>query len=540
MRRSPRSSLRPFAKYTVCFPIRRNMDHSLAFALTLAIPVTVVSAKAQQRFTPFETCPPGAADLAPGPDIDGDGLIDLVTCGPTGLGIMFGLGSGQFGSAVSVGTLPGGCSVAHWGDIDGDGDLDLLSMRTLSGSGGPALTGIALNLNEGGRTFSSDVVIDLGLGATVMDGLEDMNGDGMVDIVLRTPGPGTTSFSVRRAAGFGFFEATAPLFQISGDTGDVQVLDLDRDGDPDALGVIFLPGNVSRVWAAFRGPSGSYSISDADLPAPLLDVEPIETSSGRLDLLVSVDGFFTSSAVFLVRQSAPGQLDVAVPTGIVEDSFIGELIVADFDGDGVEDWVRVGQQESFLVLQAPPGTFTAFPIPPTLVATQVEIDAVDINGDGVLDLVQPLGAGCALNLLDSLSIGDSFCAGAPVNSTGLSGFTAAFGDARVAVNRVRLEAWPLPQDVFGFFLVSRAPANVFPVPMSTGRLCLGGMIGRFNRPGQILNSGAAGRFELRVFDYPSNVGPPAAGETFFFQAWHRDVGSFGPSNFTEGLRIEFM
>ncbi len=80
---------------------------------------------------------------------------------------------------------------------------------------------------------------------------------------------------------------------------------------------------------------------------------------------------------------------------------------------------------------------------------------------------------------------------------------------------------------------------------SAGTLCLGGSIGRYVGPGQVLNSGAAGAFEL-VLDltqHPTPTGLVAvqAGETWNFQAWYRDaVGGTPVSNFTSGRSIAFQ
>ena len=82
--------------------------------------------------------------------------------------------------------------------------------------------------------------------------------------------------------------------------------------------------------------------------------------------------------------------------------------------------------------------------------------------------------------------------------------------------------------------------------MSEGNLCLGGAIGRFFLPSQIVNSGATGTFSLEVSltQFPQGAGfvQVQPGETWYFQAWHRDFtsSSTNTSNFTDGLRIDFQ
>jgi len=76
-------------------------------------------------------------------------------------------------------------------------------------------------------------------------------------------------------------------------------------------------------------------------------------------------------------------------------------------------------------------------------------------------------------------------------------------------------------------------------------LCLGGNIGRFVGPGQVLDSGADGRFELDLdlsaLPQPSGSVAAMAGQSWSFQAWHRDTQPSGQatSNFTEGVELTF-
>ncbi|MEL6908044.1 MAG: hypothetical protein AAFP22_21730, partial [Planctomycetota bacterium] len=78
-----------------------------------------------------------------------------------------------------------------------------------------------------------------------------------------------------------------------------------------------------------------------------------------------------------------------------------------------------------------------------------------------------------------------------------------------------------------------------------GTLCLGGNVGRFNAPGQILSSGLGGAFALTVDlgAIPELAGLVAVqpGETWRFQAWHRDfVSGVGTtSNLTDRATLGF-
>ena len=139
-------------------------------------------------------------------------------------------------------------------------------------------------------------------------------------------------------------------------------------------------------------------------------------------------------------------------------------------------------------------------------------------------------------------IGTNYCS-ANANSTGNAGSISGFGETRVSANDVTLTASNLPPNQFGILIVSATQGFVPNAGgTSNGNLCLGGAIGRYVGPGEILSSGAAGEFSLAI-DLgliPQGGGTTAtmAGDTWNFQAWHRDAVGLG-SNFTDGIEIVF-
>ena len=140
------------------------------------------------------------------------------------------------------------------------------------------------------------------------------------------------------------------------------------------------------------------------------------------------------------------------------------------------------------------------------------------------------------------SLGTNYCQ-AETNSTGATGAISASGSILAASNDVTLIGSGLPSGQFGIFVTS-AVAGFVPNPAgSNGNLCLAGSLGRFVGPGQILGIDGAGEINLTIdlTSIPSGTGTiaVAAGDTRFFQAWHRD-GVGGGSNFTNGLEITFQ
>ncbi len=137
-------------------------------------------------------------------------------------------------------------------------------------------------------------------------------------------------------------------------------------------------------------------------------------------------------------------------------------------------------------------------------------------------------------------LGLTFCSSVP-NSTTVDGLLYAEGSG-VAGEPITLHGLRLPLNQFGMFVVSRDSGSVPGAGGSAGILCLGGQIGRYQS--QIVNSGPTGWISLGVdtgaIPTPTQLVAAVPGETWRFQAWHRDTGPAGAtSNYTRGLQITF-
>lgn len=138
------------------------------------------------------------------------------------------------------------------------------------------------------------------------------------------------------------------------------------------------------------------------------------------------------------------------------------------------------------------------------------------------------------------AIGGVVTCNATRNSSGDFGFLAAYGDNSITTSKI-LRASSLPQNSVGYFLASPSSGGGTIPPASSGSLCLSGSIGRYAQLPQ--DSGNGGRFEITV-DPAAIVQPMGTvqvqmGSTWFFQAWHRDVGQGPTSNFTNAVAIQF-
>ncbi|MCP3917669.1 MAG: hypothetical protein GY711_19150 [bacterium] len=135
-------------------------------------------------------------------------------------------------------------------------------------------------------------------------------------------------------------------------------------------------------------------------------------------------------------------------------------------------------------------------------------------------------------------IGTSYCGPAIPNSTGGPSTISANGTTSVGLNNVTLTADGLPPGEFGYFLAGQTQGFLNP-PGSQGVICLSGNIGRYNSVADIIQ-GPTGDLTLDLTSIPVN--PPqaaAAGDTWYFQCWHRDTNPTSTSNFTDGVTIVF-
>jgi hypothetical protein len=135
----------------------------------------------------------------------------------------------------------------------------------------------------------------------------------------------------------------------------------------------------------------------------------------------------------------------------------------------------------------------------------------------------------------------NYCSTNP-NSTGQSTAIVA-SNVDLTARSMDLQAMNMPVSTFGFFITSLQDGFVANPGGSAGNLCVVGSIGR-GVGGGVLNSGATGSFtgpvDLDMIPTPTGTTSVMAGETRYFQAWHRDsVIGIPTSNFSDGVRVVF-
>lgn len=417
-------------------------------------------------------------------DFDGDGRADVALIADPWITarptILFGAPAGTPFEQVTLWTgLTFGDNDLAALDLDGDGDKDLV------------MTDYQLELvlrNDGNRSFA---VARLGPGAGAVEalGAHDVDLDGREDLVL----PIVDGVGWRRSRGDGSFEPLAALFSDPAIQYSYRFESHDIDGDGEseivctdarAFGV---PFPARTCYWLDRSPSGAYAARTDHLPAPgtprkIGDVRDVNLD-GIPDVLLSRDN--------------------------------GPLYFTPGTGGGA-----FGPTVEF----AAPGIVS--PI------------SVDVDLDGDLDLVSSAGTWFE----NVVEFGTVVCPGQP-NSVGSGATLTGAGSDLVAVDHLTLDAADLPPAAFGLLATSLQPGTPLQPPGTQGLLCLGGSIGRFDRPGEIRQADAAGhwRFTLDLDDVPDAVVGSvavAAPETRYFQLWYRDsAGGVATSNFTAALAV---
>ena len=134
-------------------------------------------------------------------------------------------------------------------------------------------------------------------------------------------------------------------------------------------------------------------------------------------------------------------------------------------------------------------------------------------------------------LVNEGELGTYVCSPNNPNSTGLSGHIIVQGSTSAGADDLTLTAVSLPTDPnIGYFLRGLGQ-NQFVPPGAGSFFCIAPQFARYLPP--VLNTSPNGSFTLS----PGTAGINA-GETWGFQAWHRDF-SAGVSHFTDAARVTF-
>lgn len=249
----------------------------------------------------------------------------------------------------------------------------------------------------------------------------DATGDGRVDLVHMTTNPYDTR--IWRSAGDGTFSVTKFLNDKDRDlqNGSWQVMDLNGDGLYDMVHITTNPGNMI-LWIS--NGDGTFKVSS------IVKTNDTNLMNGSWQVLdVNGDGLAdlihittNPGGIIVWKSTGTGDFDITVPPASTADINLaaGLWYPMDVNGDGLTDLVHLNHRGSlsYVWVSKGDGTFSVSNFVIENMATDPVSDnfgydlsridpfqLMDVNGDGLLDLVQMTSTSGRVHVFQSMGNG---------------------------------------------------------------------------------------------------------------------------------------
>jgi flagellin-like hook-associated protein FlgL len=263
-------------------------------------------------------------------DLNGDGVLDMVTAdsGGSTASILLGNGDGTFKARTTVQTGANPLSVTL-GDLNGDGVLDIVTADSDDSTA-------SIMLGNGNGTFKARTTVETGafVGSVT---LGDLNGDGVLDIVTADYGDSTASIMLGN--GNGTFRARTTV-QTGAFVGSVTLGDLNGDG---ILDIVTADGGADTASILLGNGDGTFTAHttvQTGLNPNYVTLGDLN-GDGYLDI-VSSDGSDGTASILLGNGNGTFKGRTTVQTGDGPSS----VTLGDLNGDGVLDIVTAESGDS--------------------------------------------------------------------------------------------------------------------------------------------------------------------------------------------------
>ncbi len=486
-------------------------------------------------------------------DMDGDGHVDLfihhpyrgsfrwLKNEPNGLWPQTYIGNSIFDASSTF--------VYDWelSDVDSDGDLDIIA------GGTPSNIATLWFENQSAGTQWVPHSIALPTGGTAVDlQVADLDGDGDRDLLMTVRG-GSTNDEVLlfEASPQGLTFSQVLLSEPTASSVHVLVTDIDGDGQVDVA--LQNTDLATAEWHRNLSTPGQFQFQPAALPISSKATLGLDWNGDGLQDLVESD----SRTIHILPATAPNVYGPPIPiitTAQANGSIprVSRVEAADMDQDGDPDlvfrWAPELQQSWQAVVEnlsdGGPGLRTDFsPAGWSLVYNSWSL--VDWEGDGDLDVIETQLFQDLVLQRNLQTFGQNSACPANANSTGQIGQLAVTGSETAEQNATVVTASQVVPGKLTLFLIGDTDSSGVMPPGSQGLFCLGGLIGRFNRPGEygLADELGVARLQPDLTDVPGPFGSTMvlAGQSRVFQAWYRDDTSSGTptSNFTDAVIVTF-
>lgn len=299
-----------------------------------------------------------------GVDNDSDGLVDCA--------------DPECAASSDCATQAENCS--NGVDDDGDGFVDCADAECI-GSPSCAVPACGDGVAQSGELcFSAAEVVPapvFGTIAYLTSG--DFDADGLRDLAVASANPASVVALMNRNGNF----VPGPVLSLGGEISALDAGRLNADANDDLIVANRADGTVRGFTVAFDGSISQLGGYSAGVGSPVRAKAADLNGDGRTDVAVASD------FELVVLQNTGNNL-AQVAAGLPVPAPVGDMAVADFDGDGLID-VAVGRRGGSTDLRFFFGSPGGVPVPgPTTTASVTTLGAMfaaDLNGDGLADLV---------------------------------------------------------------------------------------------------------------------------------------------------------
>jgi len=263
-------------------------------------------------------------------DFNNDGIPDVVSAnyGSNTVSILLGVGNGTFQSAqnFTAGSFP--ISVAV-GDFNGDGNLDVAAANNGNNLPGGNL---AILFGNGNGTLQAPVNYST-QGSPFYVAAADLNGDGLLDVVLASHGAPVQVFLNTGGGTLG----TPGLYNAGGNPQSVAIADLNNDHIPDLAVANSKTNNISVLMGNGDG-TFKTAVNYTTGTSPSVVATGDFNADGSLDLAVTNNG---SNSVSVLLGNGNGTFQTQ--TTLAANAGPSGMLVTDVNGDSKADLVITNQ-----------------------------------------------------------------------------------------------------------------------------------------------------------------------------------------------------